>query len=355
MKFKLLQANNGDAIHLRTKDEDGNFRNILIDSGTGETYSYKNKKGKSEDGELKQLIECIRRKNELIDLFILTHVDYDHIGGILKWFEQDADAKDLVKKVWFNSGRLIFEHFQQQEIEENLLRIKNTSCTNTSIAQGVAFEDFIEENDIWDRRIIKSGDVFNIFGLKFTMLSPSNDKLQSLLCKWEKECPISDTSRSSDYSLSLSDLINSDFFKEDDSIHNGSSIAFVVEKQGKSILFLGDAHPQTIINSLKNLGYSPKNPLKVDFVKISHHGSKANTNMELLELIQSDNFMISSNGSKHKLPDKRCLARIIRSKEHVNLYFNYPELASNIFTEQDTIDYPNFSIVDAQDYIELWI
>ena len=354
MIFKLLHANNGDAIHLRTTDDEGNFYNVLIDGGTEKTYSYKNKKGKSEDGELKQLIECIRSQNEFIDLLILTHVDDDHIGGILKWFEQDADAKDLVKKVWFNSGRLIFEHFQQQEIEENLLKIKNTASTNTTIAQGVIFEDFIEENNIWDRRIIKSGDVFNIFCLKFTMLSPSNDKLQPLLCKWEKECPISDTSRSSDYSLSISDLINSDSFKEDDSIHNGSSIAFVVEKRGKSILFLGDAHPQTIIDRLVCLGYSPKNPLNVDFVKISHHGSKANTNMELLELIQSDNFMISSNGSKHKLPDKRCLARIIKSNEHVvNLYFNYPALASNIFTEQDVIDYPNFSIVDAQDYIKL--
>jgi glyoxylase-like metal-dependent hydrolase (beta-lactamase superfamily II) len=92
MEFKLLQANNGDAIHLRTKDEKGRFYNILIDGGTVETYSYKNKKGKSEPGELKQLIEHIKKQNEFIDLLILTHVDDDHIGGILRWFEQDADV-----------------------------------------------------------------------------------------------------------------------------------------------------------------------------------------------------------------------------------------------------------------------
>lgn len=353
MMFRLLQANNGDAIHLRTKDEKGRFYNILIDGGTGETYSYKNKKGKTEPGELKQLIEHTKNQNEFIDLLILTHVDDDHIGGILRWFEQDADAKGLVKKVWFNSGRLIFEYFRQKEIEENLLKIKNTSCSNTSIAQGVAFEDFIENNNIWDRRIIKSGDEFNISGLRFTILSPSKDKLQSLLCKWVKEYPVSDTSRTSDYSLSLSDLINSDSFKEDDSIHNGSSIAFVVEKQGKNVLFLSDAHPQTIIDSLVSLGYSPENPLKVDFVKLSHHGSKSNTCIELLNLIQSDNFLISSNGCKHKLPDKRCLARIIKNKEHANLYFNYPELGSNIFTKQDFLDYPNFSIVEALEYMKI--
>lgn len=353
MEFKLLRANNGDAIHLRTKDEKGRFCNILIDGGTGDTYSYKNKKGKTEYGDLKQLIEYIKSQNESIDLLILTHVDDDHIGGILKWFEQDTAAKNLVKMGWFNSGRLIFEHFQQIEIEENLLMIKKTSSSNTSIAQGVTFEDLIEKNNIWHRQIIKSGDKFNLFGLNFTILSPSNDKLQSLLCKWEKECPISETSRTSDYFLSLSDLINSDSFKEDDSIHNGSSIAFMVEKQDKRVLFLSDAHPQTIIDSLVGLDYSPENPLKVDFVKLSHHGSKSNTCIELLNFIQSDNFLISSNGSKHKLPNKQCLARIIKNKEHTNLYFNYPELASTIFTEQDSLDYPNFSIVEALEYIKL--
>jgi len=325
----------------------------LIDGGTSDTYSHKSKKGKTEYGDLKQLIEQIKSQNESIDLLILTHVDDDHIGGILKWFEQDADAKDLVKKVWFNSGRLIFEYFQQKEITENLLMIKKTSCSNTSISQGVAFENFIEEANIWDRQIIKSGDIFNFFGLNFTILSPSNNKLQPLLCKWEKEHPLSDTSRTSDYSLSLSDLINSDSFKEDDSIHNGSAIAFIVEKKGKRVLFLSDAHPQTIIDSLVSLGYSPQNPLKIDFVKLSHHGSKSNTCTELLNLIQSDNFLISSNGSKHKLPDKRCLARIIKSNEHVNLYFNYPELKSTIFDEKDFSDYPNFSIVEALDYIKI--
>ncbi|MDR0824203.1 MAG: hypothetical protein LBN74_03865 [Prevotella sp.] len=70
---------------------------------------------------MKQLVLCIKSQNEFIDLLILTHVDDDHIGGVLKWFEQDVDAKDLVKKVWFNSGRLIFEYFKQIEIEENFL------------------------------------------------------------------------------------------------------------------------------------------------------------------------------------------------------------------------------------------
>jgi beta-lactamase superfamily II metal-dependent hydrolase len=348
MKLRLLQANNGDAIHLKFKDKSENPCNILIDGGTSDTYIFKNKKNKIQDGDLKITVEQIKANKEFIDLLILTHVDDDHIGGILKWFGQDSQAKDLVRKVWFNSGRLISEYFQQKEISENLLTIKNDNSLNTSISQGVVFEDYIEENNIWDRRIIKSRDEIDIFGLKFTILSPSENQLKGLLTKWKKESTIVNTSRINDYSVSLSELITSDSFSEDSSIHNGSSIAFIVENQNKKLLFLGDAHPQTIIDSLTGMGYSSQNPLNVDFVKLSHHGSKANTNNELLNLIQSENFLISSDGSKHNLPDKQCLARIISSKKKVNLYFNYPKLASCIFSEQDFKDFPNFSVCDAQ-------
>ena len=352
MYIKLLQANNGDAIHLKIKDETSNYRNILIDGGTRDTYTYKNHKNKTQDGALKQLIEQIRTQKENIDLLIMTHVDDDHIGGILKWFEQDIQAKDLVKKVWFNSGRLISEYFKQEEIKENLLVIRNDKNFNTSILQGVAFENFIEQHNIWDRKIIKSGDDdIYMFGLKFTILSPSEDKLKLLLSKWEKEVPIVNTSRTNDYSINLSELIKSDSFREDSSMHNGSSIAFIVENQDTKILFLGDAHPQPIIDSLTNMGYSPQNPLKVDFVKLSHHGSKANTSYELLDLIQSEDFLISSNGSKHGLPDKLCLARIINNKKKANLHFNYSALITQIFTEQDFMDFPSFSLCDAKEQI----
>ena len=350
MELNLLQANNGDAIHLRTQDEEGCFRNILIDGGTKNTYMSGKGNNPMLVGSLQLLIEEIRNREESIDLLIITHVDDDHVGGILKWFEKDEDgAIDLVKKVWFNSGRLISEHFQQQEYEENHLIIQFDNSFDTSYKQGVEFEDFIEKNDIWDKRLIKNGDVIEMFGLQFTILSPSSDKLEKLLNKWEEVAPITDTATTTDYSTNLTDLIKKDSFKEDTSVPNGSSIAFIIENGDSKIMLLGDAHPQPIIDSLLEMGYSKQNPIKIDYVKLAHHGSKANTNYELLDLIQSDNFLISSDSSLHGLPDKQCLARIINCKEKVNLYFNYPELASRIFSEQDFHDFPHFSVHDALD------
>jgi len=110
------------------------------------TYMQKNKKGNIEFGELKDIIDLIKERKEIIDLLILTHVDDDHIGGILKWFENDESAYSLIGKVWFNSGRLISEHFKVEEIEENLIVLNPSETTDTSIGQGIIFEDYIEEN-----------------------------------------------------------------------------------------------------------------------------------------------------------------------------------------------------------------
>jgi glyoxylase-like metal-dependent hydrolase (beta-lactamase superfamily II) len=94
MYIKLLQAENGDAIHLRVRDKTYKYRNILIDGGKSTAYIFLNSQKKPEDGVLKQFIEQIRTQGEHIDLLILTHVDDDHIGGILKWLEDDMEAKD---------------------------------------------------------------------------------------------------------------------------------------------------------------------------------------------------------------------------------------------------------------------
>jgi beta-lactamase superfamily II metal-dependent hydrolase len=340
MKIKVLQAVNGDSILLSFADGEGRNRNILIDGGTKNAYETRLSPRKVRDGDLKLAVAEIREAGEKIDLLILTHVDDDHIGGILKWFEKDSEAISLVERVWFNSGKLISEYFQAEENDENLLPLRVSNRRYTGIKQGITFENLIEENGIWDRTIIKETDTLELLGFKFTILSPDADKLSKLLFKWKKEAPSSFTSkRASDYSKTLLELVETDKFEEDAAIHNGSSIAFFLEDGSKRFLFLGDAHPSCVAASLKKLGFSNENPLKADLVKVSHHGSKGNTSYELLELIDCDKFVISSNGAVHNLPDKLCLARIINAKPGCTIYFNYPEKIGEIFTEKDFRDF----------------
>lgn len=346
MKIKILKANNGDSIFI-TYTDNTTIRNILIDGGVASTYLQKNKKGKIEFGELKETIDGLRERGEIIDLLILTHVDDDHIGGVLKWFENDLDAHTLIRKVWFNSGRVISEYFKQVEVSENLIDLNQNETTNTSIGQGVKFEDYIEEKNIWDRRIIKATDEFEYLGLGFKILSPNLEKLELLLKKWIKEHPesIDTAAEKNDYGLTLKQLVQIDKFKEDTSEHNGSSIAFIITYKEDNLVFLADAHPAVITNSLKHFGYSIENPLSAKLVKISHHGSKANNSKEMLELIDSNKYIISTNGDKHAHPNKQFLGRLATLNNNCEVYFNYPEQIGNIFLKNDYIDFPNFKPV----------
>lgn len=325
-EFTVLKAENGDCMLIHGKFN-GQTRNILIDGGTKNTY-----KKQRRDGELKKRLLKIQEAQQRIDLLILTHVDDDHIAGLIKGFENNGLLAQLSDKVWFNSGKLIFEHFNMEPDESNFIEMDAPINTNensglTSIRQGVKFENYISEKGIWHQELIMSGQVIELFGIKFTILSPTSEKLRKLLVKWTRESEDSLTSSSNtDYDQTFEQLLVDDQFKNDKSVHNGSSIAFIFEYDNKKLLFLGDAHDDVTVKSIRNLGYSETSPLKLDYVKLSHHASQYNTSPEFLSIIDCPNFIVSTDGSRHNLPNKRTLARIENYFPQANLIFNYPNI-----------------------------
>ncbi len=85
----FLKAYNGDAIHISYDS-----KNIIIDTGIGATYSSKRGNQPKQYGELKKIIDKLKEKKEKIDLLVITHWDDDHIGGILKWFNEGGHYMD---------------------------------------------------------------------------------------------------------------------------------------------------------------------------------------------------------------------------------------------------------------------
>lgn len=353
MKIQFLKANKGDSIHLSFSDNDKIVRNILIDGGTGSTY-YENKSRKS--GDLYHLIETINTSNQKIDLLILTHIDDDHIGGVLRWFSKDKTAFKLIDKVWFNSGKTIAEYLRLEENKELELTLDIFENTYTSVSQAKKFEDYLIENNIWDKEIILKGNIEEVNGVKINILAPNKNKLEKLLSEFKKTKHNYFTSGAeSDWSIPLSDFIKEETskeykFDEDDSIPNGSSIAFILTFNEKKYLFLGDSHPTDIIESLKEK-YSKENPLIVEFLKVSHHGSCRNTNKELLEIIKTDNYIICSDGICHNLPNKRTFARIVNENPNATIHFNYENLLRHIFSDIDKQDFPNLKLNFISEYV----
>lgn len=342
MKIKFLKAGNGDSILLSFNDgkED---RNILIDGGVEETY-YMNSAGSG--GELKNEIDLIRSREELVDLLILTHIDNDHISGLLKWFELDDKAHKLIKNIWFNSGKLIANYLKEPDNEDLQIGLKIFSDSKTGVHEAIEFENYLEQKGIWKKNLIIQGQKLEESGVKIQILSPDETQLKRLVKEYRKVTgdPAYTTAKEKDWDKSIKSFneeeSKADFkFTQDNSVKNGSSISFILTLNDKNFLFLGDCHPKGIVKQLNVLGYNKENPLEVKIMKVSHHGSKANTNKELLQIVKTENYIISTDSSGHNHPNKRVLSRILNENPNAIFHFNYEHVRNDVFSDQDREDY----------------
>lgn len=332
---KVLEANHGDCILVSHEDSSGVY-NILIDGGTSTTFKYGPRL--RYDGALCRALDELKSKGQNIDLAVLTHIDDDHIHGLIKAFETPGYLCDLVKSIWFNSSRLITQHFGASEIPENNVRLTDNS-PKTSVSQGKELETLLCEVGCNRSPLILAGQVHAVGPFTLKVLSPGRGQLERLLHKWPSEVESgATTAHDNDYALSLEEIWTADEFESDSSVYNGSSIAFLLEVDNTKMLFLGDAHDQVVVENLKELGFDKKHKLHLDLVKVSHHGSQYNTSSEFLSLLQSSRYVISTNGSRHSLPNKRTIARIIRDTDG-QICFNYSDVIKPLLLDHEIEDY----------------
>jgi beta-lactamase superfamily II metal-dependent hydrolase len=303
MQIKFWKVGCGDAITINTTTSKGKIVNLFIDGGYLKTYR----------DTIKKEILAIQSQNQLIDRWIITHTDRDHIGGV-EAFLRDPSIKNkenLVSEYWFNYSSLPF-------VEPG---------SAVSIEQGITLRDYLEKKGkLYGADILADGNAAAFHNFRVTILSPNATKLNDSKLAWqEEEYQRRVAAGQPDYSKTIEELRQEPFL-EDVCPYNGGSIAILLEEGERSILLLGDAHPSVIMESLTNLGYSKTNKLKVDFIKLSHHGSKYNFSPAILELVECSNFIILGNGMAHNLPNKWTLSQILtspdRSNETIRFYFN---------------------------------
>lgn len=347
MKVKFLKASKGDCFLISFKDELDIFRNILIDGGVQETYfdSHRNR-----EGELKIEIDRIKKNNEKVDLLILSHIDNDHILGLLKWFEMDKEAMDFVGNIWFNSGKLIADYFKEPENPDLALGLRIFNTTYTGVSQAIDFENYLLEHKLWNRKVVLAGNELDMNGINIKILSPTEDQLKKLLKEYKnKTGDIAYTgSFSTDWDSSLKDLIDDEKtnYKKpnDNSLKNQSSISFILTISKLTFLFLADAPSNQVVKALRDLGYNSKNKLNVKFIKISHHGSLNNTCNEILEIINTNDYLISTDSTGHGHPNKRTLARILKYNPNATFHFNYDHVKNGVIKNCDFEDFKSFKV-----------
>ena len=358
IKFDFFEAGCGDSIWIETDNT-----NILIDGGFSYTYEDILKKYSSLD------------ENNKLDLVVLTHNDKDHILGLIELIKyekerlySDKNSESLIGEVWFNS--LDFDYPNIQDISKYSTTSKEQLISFTNLMRDKDNRiPYVENISIDNKNFQKSILINN--DIEIILLSPNNDKLDKLLSEksTDENKDYSDYLKkidrntanitqyySTDKNESISNLVKKEF-EPDNATPNGSSIAFILIFESKKYLFLADAHIPLIVEELVKYKdfFNDKERIEFEFIKLSHHGSKHNINQDFLDLIESDNFIILTNGSSHRHPDKETLARIILNcnrdfNKEINFICNYKNIFEhNKFTCTE-IKEKNFILIHSSFY-----
>ncbi len=324
--IEMLPARNGDCLWIEIGDPQDPTR-VLIDCGVQAAYP-----------SLRQRIDQLPEAQRRIDLFVLSHIDSDHIGGAIP-FLKNSDPR-MVKEVWFNGWQQISSEFlgaKQGEIFSTLLRDGGYNWNSRTGGKAIVTDG--ESLPSW-----------NVGDLKLTLLSPTQERLAALARVWDKEIkklgltPGSDVEfrrflRAETTTSTDVDVLADARFKPDRGEPNGSSIALLAEYKGKAALLAADAHAPVLVNSIRQLlRQRGEDKLKVDALKLPHHGSTKNLNIELLNLLHfpsQPKYLVSSDGSTFHHPDREAIARVIKyGGTKPALFFNYSSEFNDVWADE---------------------
>lgn len=357
MLFSLdvIRARKGDCLILHYGSED-DPRLIMIDGGPTSVYA----------PHLRPRIEKIRKARDLkekeplqVDLLMVSHVDDDHIQGILDLTKELIEARmgkkpQLVQvlSLWHNSFDNIIDNspdeltaaFKSQfgtasmegelpddvtidaddEDEETIVASLKVlaSIEQGSRLRGEAESLGFEPNPEFDGKLImatENGEAVDIGpGLKFTVVGPMKPELVKLHKKHEEWLiDLKEKGKSPPEALAA---------YVDKSVPNLSSIVVLAEVGDKRMLLTGDARGDKILEGLELVGLIEKGgKMPVDLLKVPHHGSSNNLDDDFFERITADHYVFSGDG-EHGNPERESLQMLLdaRGDDDYTIHLTYP-------------------------------
>ena len=203
-----------------------------------------------------------------------------------------------------------------------------------SIAQGRALLDAarlfgVEVNSGFEKLVARHDDAGVVVpfgaGLTLTVIGPARKELGLYQKKWNADL----TDGKKEGRVASARL--------DKNAFNLASIAVLAEVGGRTMLLTGDAGGAPLLEGLEAAGrLSADGRMKVDVMKLPHHGSSANVTLELLSRVTAETYVVSANG-KHDNPDRETLNRLTeaRGSEPYTLACTFRERAHD-FVEGDS-------------------
>lgn len=392
-RLEMLPAAHGDCLWIEYGSGHRVHR-ILIDGGPAHTYP-----------TLRERILHLPADDRCFELLVITHIDADHIEGIIRLL-QDAEALNCkFERIWFN-GR------------DQLNQVPDPAGEPLGALQGellgMMIGDYEAKNGrtVWNRDLpdqLASIDRANAElpavtlagNCRLTLLSPDHDRLLDLKDNWGDELrkagvvpgdtltlksklessrtlrPLGDVlgdedeesledrfelpaPDDNDLADGLGDVLGGNGseagaeapFGGDNSRANGSSIALLLEypedRPKARFLLAGDAWPEVMRRSIETLLPDPDRRLQLTGFKIPHHGSVANINQELLNRLSCKHYLLSTSGAMFRHPHGRAIELLLgshRGRGKPRLHFNYLTSTTSAWSDpvdQDERDYRAF-------------
>jgi hypothetical protein len=335
----VLPAGHGDAL-IVTYGRPSRRHRILVDGGPAPKY---------EDG-LRAHLLTLPESQRRFDLAIVTHIDADHIDGMLKLLQDEALGLE-VREIWFNgwpqiSGSAIPAPPRPGDRGplqgEFLTDLLSTRRWNTTFDGGVAGQDL-------QRPVPLPG------GATLSVLCPTATELTRLRREWDRTVTEAGFAPGDSAAVARR-LAESGRYAppeeavrtrgappvrarpklgSDRAVANGSSIAVVFEAEGRRLLLAGDAHARVMVDALRqSAARDGTEQVKVDVFKLAHHGSAGNVSRDLLSLVDCDRFVVSTNGQYFNHPDVEAIELLgRRDGERPTVYFNYESETTRAWTD----------------------
>lgn len=359
--IRTFQSKQGDCIFFIIEGNDGRFV-VMIDCG------------KYTD-EIQKYVEEELGKH--INLLVVTHIDNDHVDGVVEMLEQTPDVR--IDKILYNCNQLWNGRQKQQAkatMQQDMQRLRNNlpprqknDVGKIKADKAVTLAEKLAENEMWWQAWKKDEYITSIiepiplnehderFG-RLIVLTPTMADIEKLnkefkveyarltkhiLAEGENvECQETlfelvervAAMKRRNYEMmaavktGATDLMEEthlkaafDFEPKGVSDENVASISLIWEHGDERVLFMGDAEPDAIAVRIKNIYGEGLHEMKA--IKVSHHGSKHSTSIGLMNRVDSGHFFFTGGNLSDK-PSLEAIMKIVKRgdiRERI-LHFN---------------------------------
>jgi beta-lactamase superfamily II metal-dependent hydrolase len=346
MKLTVFQSDKGDCTLVTGADG----KLMLADGGMGVSYT----------AHVAPHLNALRLQDKKLDLVYLSHIDDDHIGGILRMLDDEVDWRvhehmlktgnmahkpptskrpPVISNIWHNAfhelvgqnagaienmlaaSAVALSGTTNAQIEQVALsqsNLANSTAQALKLARRVGIDQlkiplnkpasgklmFVRET----KRAIKLG------GMSLFIIGPFKEDLEILRNDWNKWL-----NENADALKKIQQQAKTDAHDIADEVEriiqpllaqakamgnrskvtppNLASLMLLVTEGKKNLLLTGDGHADDILKGLAHYGkFDASGKLKVDVLKVQHHGAEHNIHEEFCRRIIAANYVFCGNG-----------------------------------------------------------